>query len=91
MACRAVVIKTIEEVQPLPEQRVTEVPPTETIITETVTGKTEVIRQKEFVRTEPKEVTKIIVKKLLTECDYFNMMRKRPQEFMKELRKRLSI
>ena len=75
MACRAVVIKTIEEIQPPPEQRVTEVPPTETIITETVTGKTEVIRQKEFVRTEPKEVAKIIVKKLLTECDYFNMMR----------------
>ncbi len=76
MACRAVVIKTIEEVPSPPEQRVTEVPPEETIITETVTGKTEVIRQKESKLTQPRnEVAKIIVKKLLTECDYFNMMR----------------
>jgi outer membrane protein OmpA-like peptidoglycan-associated protein len=76
MACRAVVIKTIEEVPSPPEQRVTEVPPEETIITDTVTGKTEVIRQKETKITQPRnEVAKIIVKKLLTECDYFNMMR----------------
>ena len=76
MACRAVVIKTIEEIPSPPEQRVTEVPPEETIITETITGKTEVIRQKESKLTQPRnEVAKIIVKKLLTECDYFNMMR----------------
>ena len=76
MACRAVVIKTIEEVAPPPEQRTIEQPPEETIITDTITGKTEVLRQQESKITQPRnEVAKIIVKKLLTECDYFNMMR----------------
>jgi outer membrane protein OmpA-like peptidoglycan-associated protein len=74
MACRAVVIKTIEEIPSPPNQRVIEVPPE--IITETITGKTETIRKQETKRTQPRdEIAKIIVKKLLTECDYFNMMR----------------
>ena len=76
MACRAVIISVVEEIAPPPEQREVEQDPLETIITETVTGKTEVIRQKESLSTQPRdEVAKVIVKKLLTECDYFNMMR----------------
>lgn len=76
MACRAVVIKTIEEIPSSPEERTKEVLPEETIITDTITGKTEVLRKQESKITQPRnEVAKIIVKKLLTECDYFNMMR----------------
>jgi len=75
MACRAVTIKHIEEVPSPPEQRTTEVPPEETIITDTITGQTEIIRQKESKSSQPRnEAAKIIVKKLLTECDYFKMM-----------------
>ena len=75
MACRAVAIKHIEEVPSSPEQRTTEVPPEETIITDTITGQTEIIRQKETKKSQPRnEAAKIIVKKLLTECDYFKMM-----------------
>ena len=75
MACRAVIISVIEEI-PSPPPEDPEPIIEETIITDTVTGKTEVIRQKESKITQPRdEVAKIIVKKLLTECDYFNMMR----------------
>jgi len=75
MACRAVSMK-IKETAPPPFEGPPEPPEFEKIITpndelykasRTVTNEVETVQQK-------KEVAKIVVKKLLTECDYFNVM-----------------
>ena len=76
MACRAVVFGSIEEIPPepgpAPTPIVEEAPP---IIT-TVTGRTPYTYQK-FTNEERTriEVTEQVFKKLMTECDYFDMMR----------------
>ena len=77
MGCRAVSFATtIEEIPPEPNPQDLEPIIEETIITETVTGSTEVQRQKKSKEVrEKRNVAKIIVKKLLTECDYFNKMK----------------
>ena len=77
MGCRAVRFSTtIQEVPPEPNPEDLEPIIEETIITSTVTGKTEVQRTVESDAVRQKQnVAKIIVKKLLTECDYFNMMK----------------
>jgi outer membrane protein OmpA-like peptidoglycan-associated protein len=75
MACRAVSMK-IKETAPPPFEGPPEPPEFEKIITptdelyqasRTVTNEVETVQQK-------KEVAKLVVKKLLTECDYFNAM-----------------
>lgn len=77
MACRAVVFENIEEIPPPPDEESKEPPVSEEppIIT-TVTGRTPYTYQKvEYEEKVRYEVTETITKKLLTECDYFNMMR----------------
>lgn len=74
MACRAVVFDNIEEIDPPPPE-IPEPEITETIITNSVTGRTpQVIRKYEQEERTRKIITQTIVKKLLTECDYFEMM-----------------
>ena len=77
MGCRAVSFSTtIEEIPPEPNPQDLEPIIQETIITDTVTGRTEVQRQEESKEVrEKRNVAKIIVKKLLTECDYFDKMK----------------
>jgi len=77
MGCRAVSFSTtIEEIPPEPNPQDLEPIIEETIITDTVTGRTEVQRQEESKEVrEKRNVAKIIVKKLLTECDYFDKMK----------------
>jgi len=79
MACRAVIIEGIEEVEKEPQPNDSEPIITEKIIpgeTYTQTGVTSNTTQVEETSYQPKrEVAKIVVKKLLNECDYFNMMK----------------
>lgn len=75
MACRAVIIDYIEEVPKEPEPVDPEPQFEEKIIPVTVTGKTPVQTQIEekSVRPTP-DIAKKILRKLLSECDYFDMM-----------------
>lgn len=89
MACRAVIIENIEEVAPEPDG---DAEPWEepTTILETITGKSETTRQEEYKETKPRdEVAKIIVKKLLNECDYFNMMREETPRVYEGIKEKL--
>jgi outer membrane protein OmpA-like peptidoglycan-associated protein len=93
MGCRAVSFATtIEEIPPEPNPQDLEPIIEETIITETVTGKTEVQRQIEAKEVrEKRNVAKIIVKKLLTECDYFNKMKEDSPQVYQGIKDKLSF
>ena len=75
MACRAVIINFIEEVPKEPEPVTTEPTIEETIIPITLSGQTEVLRkQEEKTLRQTPDIAKKILRRLLSECDYFDMM-----------------
>jgi outer membrane protein OmpA-like peptidoglycan-associated protein len=75
MACRAVIIQDIEEIPQEPDPESLEPEIEEVIIPVTVTGKTEVIRKQEEKTIKPApDIAKKILRRLLSECDYFDMM-----------------
>lgn len=76
MGCRRVKIYDYSEVPPEPTEEETQPIIEENIFYDTITQTGETITKIPVTNYSPKkEVAKIIVKKLLTECDYFNMMR----------------
>ena len=79
MKCRRVRISSVVETPPPPqEDKVTDeitTPPEIDTETQTARPAQPVITLDEKVETQKEEVAKIIVRKLLTECDYFNLVK----------------